>query len=258
MSFTIVPHAQRSPAWFAARCGRLTGSGARAMRATVPYGEALTRRAYRRQLVYERYTGVPHLDGFVSAVMRRGFEQEPGAIRAYEAETGTRVTRSGFLAHTTLEAGCSLDGHVDDFAGILEVKAPNSSTQVRYLMDGRLPAPYLAQVTHNLWISSARWCDFVSFDDRCGPRWRLFVVRVQAADVDLAGYAAAAVAFLAEVDAELRQITAFLQAPAAGRGRERSHVVSRQVLRRWPCSVPTDQRRSADVCSAVPSVREER
>jgi hypothetical protein len=211
MTFTILPDAPRSPAWFAARCGRLTGSRAAAMRAAVPYGEAATRRAYRRQLVYERYTGVPDPPTFVSAAMRRGFEKEPDAIRAYEAETGTRVTRPGFLAHRELLTGCSLDGAVDDFTGIIEVKAPHSGTHARYLMDGRLPPAHRAQVTHNLWISGARWCDFVSFDDRCAATWRVFVVRVYAAEVDLARHEAAARAFLADVDRELQTITALLK-----------------------------------------------
>lgn len=209
MRFHISPHAQRSPGWFAARCGRLTGSRAVAMLASVKYGEAVTRRLYRRQLVYERYTGVPDTSGFVSAAMRRGFALEPAALRAYEAETGARVERIGFLAHATVLAGCSVDGVVDDVVGIVEVKAPHSRTHLRYLQAGRLPAEHRAQVTHNLWISGARWCDFVSYDDRCGA-CPVFIVRVYAADLDLRAYEWRARAFLAAVDAELASVTALL------------------------------------------------
>ena len=203
MKFTISPHPQRSAAWLVARCGHLTGSRARAVLAVGRHGESLMRAAYRHQLVSERYTGVPVADGFVSAAMRRGLDQEPAAVRAYEAEMGARVMRTGFLVHPTVRAGCSLDGSVDDFDGILEIKNPNSATHLRTIQDGRLPARHRAQVTHNLWISGARYCDFVSFDDRCPSEARLLIVRVYATELDLAGYDAQAVAFLAEVEAEL-------------------------------------------------------
>jgi hypothetical protein len=32
-----------------------------------------------------------------------------------------------------------------------------------------VPSDYLGQITHNLWITGAQWCDFVSFDDRFPP-----------------------------------------------------------------------------------------
>jgi hypothetical protein len=209
--FTIAPDAQRSPAWFAARCGLATGSRAAAVKARVRFGEALTRRAYRRQLVYERFTATPAAGGYVSAAMRRGFEQEPAALRAYEQATGLGVDRSGFLTSTRALAGCSLDGSVDRFTGIVEVKNPNSLTHVGWKQAGRLPPAHVAQVTHNLWVTGAQWCDFVSFDDRCGPSWRLFVVRVDAEELDLAAYDRTVRAFLAEVAAELATVTALLR-----------------------------------------------
>jgi hypothetical protein len=211
MRFIIHAAAQRSPAWFAARCGRLTGSRARAILAAVPHGEALTRATYRRQLVAERFTGVAQADGFASAAMRRGVEQEPAAIAAYEAETGRAVQRTGFCAHATLQAGCSLDGAVENFAGILEVKNVNTAAHVSYKLAARFPPAYRAQVLHNLWLTGAGFCDFVSFDDRCGPAWRLFIVRVYAADLDLVGYERQVRAFLAEVDRDLQAVTALLK-----------------------------------------------
>ena len=57
MSFSIVNAPQRSPEWFAARAGRLTGSMAGDMLATIKSGEAAARRDYRLQLALERLTG---------------------------------------------------------------------------------------------------------------------------------------------------------------------------------------------------------
>ncbi len=77
-------------------------------------------------------------------------------------------------------------------------------------MDGGLPPEHWAQVRHNLWISGAGWCDFVSFDDRVAPTWQLFVVRVEAAELDLAGYERQAIAFLDDVATELSAIVRLL------------------------------------------------
>ena len=173
------------------------------MMATIKSGEAAPRRDYRMQLVCERLTGQPQEDGFVNAAMQRGIDLEPAALAAYESLTGSVVVRTGFLAHRAHRAGCSLDGSVDDFAGIVELKCPKSSTHVGYLREGVVPRGYLAQVTHNLWISGASWCDFLSFDDRFPSALQVFYVRVLAKDLDIAGYEKAALAFLKEVETEV-------------------------------------------------------
>jgi hypothetical protein len=104
--------------------------------------------------------------------------------------------------------GCSLDGDVDDFQGIVEIKCPKSATHLGYLKAGKLPADYLAQVTHNLWVSGSAWCDFVSFDDRLPEDLQLLIVRVTKDELNVDAYAAAAQKFLEEVDAEVRAINA--------------------------------------------------
>lgn len=200
MNFTIHDAPQGSPEWLSARAGRLTGSRAGDMLATIKTGEAAARRDYRVQLVTERLTGRPQEDGFVSADMKWGTEQEPLARMAYEAATGIIVRETGFLALNEHMAGCSLDGDVDKFTGIVEFKCPKSATHIQYLTDGGLPAKYKPQVTHNLWVSGAQWCDFVSFDPRLPENLQMMIVRVNRADVDLAAYEAKALEFLREVE----------------------------------------------------------
>lgn len=200
MNFTIHDATQGTPEWLAARAGRLTGSRASDMLAKVKSGEAAARRDYRVQLVTERLTGCPQEDGFVSADMRWGSEQEPFARMAYEASTGIIVRQTGFLALDDHMAGCSLDGDVEKFAGIVEFKCPKSATHIAYLTDGGLPSKYRPQVTHNLWVTGAQWCDFVSFDPRLPENLQLFIVRVNRADVDLSSYEAEALGFLREVE----------------------------------------------------------
>jgi hypothetical protein len=94
-----------------------------------------------------------------------------------------------------------VDGHVHE--GIVEVKCPNSDTHLGYWQAGG-PDAYHAQAAHNLWISGAQWCDFVSYDDRfVDPAHHLFIVRRTRAEVDVDGYAVKAIAFLAEVDRDV-------------------------------------------------------
>lgn len=198
--FTVVDVEQRSPAWVQARLGRLTGSRAGDMLATTKKGEpAAARRDLRIQLALERLTGHPQEDVYVSQEMRRAVALEPRAIAAYEALTGCFVQRSGFLAHATLPVGCSLDGHVGDFAGLLEVKCPKATTHLGYLEAGTVPAEYLPQIVHNLWVSGAAWCDFLSFDDRFPPHLQTFLVRYPRQEPEMALYGQAVAAFLAEV-----------------------------------------------------------
>lgn len=212
MTFTEITAPQRSPEWFAARLGRLTGSRADCVTAQGRNGaEAVKRRDYRLELACERLTGVSAENGFTSAEMQRGTDLEPAAVAAYEAATGELITASGFLSCTDVLMGCSLDGHVGDFDGIVEIKCPKTATHVGYLEAGILPPAYVPQVTHNMLVSGAQWCDFVSYDDRLPESLRLFIVRVTREELDLTGYELASRLFLGEVDHEVHRLLAIAE-----------------------------------------------
>jgi predicted phage-related endonuclease len=213
---TILTMPQRSPEWYAARLGRLTGSCADAMLATIKSGEAAGRRNLRVRLMLERVTGVSQEDQFVSKDMQRGIDEEDAAFRAYEVETGEVARRSGFLMHPTLMAGCSLDGEVDNYQGIIELKVPKSATHLEYLR-GEVPLGYLRQCQHNLWMSGAAWCDFVSYDPRFPEGLRLKITRIMMDDKQRAAYELAVRLFLGEVDREVAEVEALAR---AARGQE--------------------------------------
>lgn len=213
--FTIIHTEQRSEDWFLARLGRLTGSRAADMLSTIKSGEAAARRDLRTQLVVERLTQTLQEESFVNAAMQRGMDLEPAAFAAYEARTGLVAQRTGFLAHTTLAIGCSLDGHVGDFEGITEFKCPKSATHLRYLRSNEVPADYLPQITHNLWVSDAQWCDFLSFDDRFPVTLQTFLVRVERDDKAIAAYRDKALAFLQEVDRDVQAVRTLADLPDA-------------------------------------------
>ena len=208
-AFREIEAEQRSEEWFAARAGRLTGSKAGDILAKIKTGEAAARRDYRLQLVCERITGKPQEDVFVNAAMQRGIDLEPMARAALEAQQGYLVRTSGFLMCNQRMAGCSLDGDVDDFSGIVELKCPKSATHLRYLRERVMPKEHLPQVLHNLMVTGATWCDFASFDDRFPAHLQLFVVRVVRTDVDvdLIAYENEAERFLAEVQKEYEEVS---------------------------------------------------
>jgi YqaJ-like viral recombinase domain len=207
---------QRTPAWFAARCGKLTGTGAAAMVASIRSGEAAARRDLRTDLVIERLTGISRDQfSYKSAEMQWGIDHEADARRAYEARTGAVVQAVGFLAHPELPAGCSPDGLIRD-VGVLEIKCPKSATHLDTLRSHRVPAIYLPQVRHALWLTGADWCDFVSFDPRFPRPLQLVILRSTLDAGDRAAWELIVRTFLGEVERELREVEQLLSQVSQG------------------------------------------
>jgi predicted phage-related endonuclease len=213
MIATVLTMPQRSPEWYAARLGRVTGSCANDMLAAPKSGkgESASRRNLRVRLMLERVTGLSQEDVYISKDMQRGIDEEENAFRAYEAETGNVARRSGFLMHSTLMAGCSLDGEIGNFRGILELKVPKSATHLEYLR-GEVPLEYLRQCQHNLWLSEAEWCDFVSYDPRFPEGLRLKITRITLDDAQRRAYELAVRMFLTEVEREVAAVEALARA----------------------------------------------
>src|SRR6202000_976260 len=121
----------------------------------------------------------PQEPGYINAEMQRGIDVEPAARLAYEANTGLIVRETGFLSMNECMAGCSLDGDVDNFTGLVSFKCPKSATHVEYMRGHRLPPIYVPQATHEMWVTGAQWYDFVSYDDRLPEGLQFFCVRVE-------------------------------------------------------------------------------
>lgn len=198
---------QQSEAWYQARLGRVTSSRVADMLAKLKNGgEAAGRRNLRVQLVLERLTQQSQESGYVSVDMQYGKDREADAFAAYEALTGEVVTRTGFIAHDSLMAGCSPDGVLGKFDGLIELKCCKSATHLEYLKTRVVPDEYQKQIWHQLWITGAAWCDFVSFDDRFPEALQLGVDRIYAKDIDLKAHELNVTFFLAEVDREYAEV----------------------------------------------------
>jgi predicted phage-related endonuclease len=211
VKFTILDCAQRSPEWFAARAGRVTGSRADAVIAKGRGNEEATkRRDLRILLAQERVAGIAmDTDGYVSAEMQRGTDLEPAARAAYDAHEGlfNSVRVTGFLSADDLMIGASLDGDLDDFRIVVSFKCPKSANHYEYarLAEGELPKAYIGQISHELLITGAQEYHFVSFDDRFRGRaesLQLVIKRYRREQVDLKSYEKELMKFLAEVDRE--------------------------------------------------------
>lgn len=219
MSFTILTCEQRSEEWHAARAGRFTGSVAADAMDTIKSGAfSASRKHLRARLALERITGRPQERKFTTEAVQNGVDKEPLALGRYEAETGEIVTRVGFLSHNELMAGCSLDAAIMSggrIVGIVEGKAPESATHLEYLKPPHIiPPDYRWQCLHNLWVSGAEWCDFISFDDRFPDDLQYLCVRLHAEPKEIRAYEIAALRFLAEVAEEVDEIKKLRKAAA--------------------------------------------
>ena len=89
------------------------------------------------------------------------------------------------------------------------------ATHLEYLRTGKVPTDYLRQVTHQLFISGAEWCDWLSWQPDFPSALRVKLVRVKRSDVDLKAYELALTLFLAEVEKEANEIAALAEKGAA-------------------------------------------
>jgi hypothetical protein len=114
----------------------------------------------------------------------------------------------GFAVHTYIERfGASPDGFVGD-DGLVEIKCPNTSTHIGYMLAGIVPEEYEPQMQTAMACTGRKWCDFVSFDSRLPAHLQLFVRRLYRDDTRIAAIEGEVMQFLAEVDDVLVQLGA--------------------------------------------------
>ena len=123
---------------------------------------------------------------FVSKAMERGKNCEPIAISLYQHMTGVVIDSVGFCVSEENDMlALSPDGFTADRIGAIEVKSPNTSTHVKYILGDKVPSEYLPQVmTYFLVNTKLEYLDFISFDDRYKPKpiWIKRVTREELKD----------------------------------------------------------------------------
>lgn len=169
---------QRSPEWFAARCGKVTASRLYDVMARAKSGYAASRQNYMAELICQRLTGKLE-EGFTNAAMMRGTELEPVAREMYALnEFDAVISEVGLIDHPTIAGfAASPDGLVND-DGLIEIKCPNTWTHLQTLKTGTPKRQYLLQMHAQMMCTGRKWCDFVSFDDRLPPELAYFKTRI--------------------------------------------------------------------------------
>lgn len=226
MTFTVIDAPQRSDEWFAARVGRLTGSVAGEMLAKIKSGESAGRRNLLVRLVLERLTGRSQESAFTTPAMQAGVDREAAAFAAFEGLTGTVAVRTGFLSHTSLMAGCSLDGHTGQFETLLSIKCRQPPAHLGFLRSGTIPAAALAQMRHELWITGASSHEYFSWNPDFPTTLQSRLVTVASKDAEIPAYEDAALTFLEEVEREVLAVQAMTDLPSVlHRIQEQAHAV---------------------------------
>jgi putative phage-type endonuclease len=197
---------QNTPEWLVHRVGLCTGSRVADVikRLTRKSGDrqagdyAQCHYDYLWEVVIERLTGRA-ADSYVSPAMEWGIEHEAEARGVYEVRKDVMATPIGFAMHPTIEwFGASPDALVGE-EGVLEIKCPNTSTHLAYLLGGEVPIEYVPQMMAEMACAERKWCDFVSYDPRLPHNLQFFCRRFHRNDELIAQMEAEVRTFLEDV-----------------------------------------------------------
>lgn len=182
MIYSEEKYPQGSTEWQEIRCGKITASKITDIMAKLKTGKpSAGRTTYMGQLIAERLTGVKS-DSFSNSAMQWGTETEPQARAAYEFLNDAEVDQMAFMDHPSIESsGMSPDGLIG-IDGLLEIKCPNTSTHIDFLISKKIPKKYINQMQWQMACSNRKWCDYMSFDPRMPEHLNNLVVRVNRDD----------------------------------------------------------------------------
>jgi len=204
----FLPVKQGTPEWLQARVGIPTASEFKTaiavMQKDSPLKDALGRPVrckgdptgeadkYASDLAIERISGKPWGEGPNVWMMRRGHELEPAARLAYEGHSGNMAEEAGVCLTDDGRFGYSTDGMVNPIRvpgtdlqlftgceGLIEIKCPVDSQKILGIWTGHDISEYWPQMQGGMWITGAKWCDFVMYVPELAAAGRdLYVQRV--------------------------------------------------------------------------------
>jgi len=165
---------QGSVDWLLLRAGKITASEMDALvtpLGKVREGEGVT--TYLNQKLCELWTGGPllSLQGVFDVDQGRLLEER--AKPAFTIHTGIEIQNVGFIETDDGRAGCSPDGFGD--VGV-EIKCPRIDTHCGYLLAGKLPKQYVAQVQGSMFVTGFKQWHFFSYS-RSFPPLHLVIER---------------------------------------------------------------------------------
>jgi len=190
---------QRSDAWFAQRCGKLTASRVSDALATIKTGESAYRRNLKLQLLAERLTGVPTVTPETPA-MRWGAEQEPMAKIKFSQVTGLTVEEAPFVEHPLMKGlGASPDGYTSD-GGLVEIKCPQGPRHIENILSDRIPREYIPQLLCQLSCTGKKFVHWVSFHPLFPDKSQIKIIKFQPSEEELDEFEGKVYDFLEELN----------------------------------------------------------
>jgi len=158
-----------------------------------------TPKTYLAKKLAEKALNRP-IDGFSTFATENGeiLEMEARAWFALEHDQYT-VRQVGFIEGDDGRCGCSPDALLDEDGG-LELKCPQPTNHVKYLLEGTLPKDYAVQVHFSMFVTGRPYWMFVSYRRKLPP----FVLRVERDEAIMAKIQAALTAFYARFDEAMK------------------------------------------------------
>jgi YqaJ-like viral recombinase domain len=158
---------QSSVEWLVLRSGKVTASNADAL--VSPLGKVRTGegvKTFLAKMLAEAWIGgpLPSVQGVFDCEQGKILEEE--AKPAFTLETGIQTQDVAFVETDDGRAGCSPDAGIFDgekLVGGVEIKCPRMETHIGYLLAGKLPADYVAQVQFSLYVTGAANWHFFSY-----------------------------------------------------------------------------------------------
>jgi YqaJ-like viral recombinase domain len=203
----IIDCQQNTTAWMLARCGVVTASEVDAL--VTPLWKARAGagvQTYLYQKLSERVMGYIEEGPASSFAMTQGQIVETIAVPWYEFAHDVKINRVGFCVSDDGKIGCSPDGLIGDEGGI-EIKSPQPKQHLRYLLEGVVPADYVAQVQFSLYVTGRKWWKFVSYNTHLPA----LVVHVEPDQAAHAVFAKVTKEFIAQLDADEAKVRAMMQ-----------------------------------------------
>lgn len=158
----IIPCAQGSLEWLVARSGIPTASEFDQL--LTPEFKIRTGQmpaSYLAKKTAEWWIGGP-LPGFTGLDMDFGKILEDEAIPGHMAMYESKIDRVGLVTNDEGTIGCSPDGLIGEDGGI-EIKCPEPTAHVKYLLAGEVPKDYVAQVHGAMFVTGRPWWEFFSY-----------------------------------------------------------------------------------------------
>lgn len=157
----ILEMAQGSPEWVKEKLGKPSASNA--SKIITNGGEpSKSRTNYMYELAAEIMTGRP-TDGFCGVHMQNGKDREDECRKLYEMLYDVSILTPGVIyKDEERKVLCSPDGINGTIHG-LEMKNVMPKTQVKYLLDNKVPDEYFSQIQFSLWVTGFEYWDFFSY-----------------------------------------------------------------------------------------------